>query len=76
MYRAQIVLLKIQIERLHKQISKLVRLIREIKTYTFEVYHESDSVVKKRSGVKRAVYAWHKARWEVAVKVLKIIRNG
>jgi len=74
LYRAQIVLLKVQIERLKQQINKLIRLIREIETYTFEVYKESDPIVKK-GGYAPEYYIWHKSRWIIAIKILKIIRS-
>lgn len=74
-YRAQINLLKLQIERLHRIIHKLNERLKRIYDYALVVWSESRGTVKKRSGVKRAVWAWHRSRFEVAVKVLALLRN-
>ncbi len=74
-YRAQIILLKIQIERLHRVIHKLNERLRRIYDYVVVVWGESREVLKKRSGVKRAVWAWHLSRFEVAVKVIDLIHG-
>ena len=75
-YRAQILLLKIQIERLHRIINKLVQLIKRIEHYVFDVYKESAPIVKAKSGYAPVFYIAHKSRWIIAKRVLKIIRDG
>lgn len=75
-YRAQIILLKLQIERLHLIIRKLNERLKRIYDYVVVVWSESRGVVGKRSGVKRAVWAYHRSRFEVAVKVIDLVRRG
>lgn len=75
-YRAQIILLKLQIERLHRIIHKLNERLKRIYDYVLVVWSESRRVVKKRSGVKRAVWTYHRSRFEVAVKVIDLVRRG
>lgn len=76
MYRLRIIALKAQIERLRQIIDRLTHLIKRIEQEAGDVYNESAPVVQQRSGVKRAVWAYHKGRYQVAVKVLIIIRGG
>lgn len=72
---AQIALLKLQIERLHQIIHKLVRLIKHIEHDASEVYRESDRIARG-SGYAPEFYIWHKSRWIVARCVLRIIKQG
>ena len=73
-YRTQIMLLKIQIERLHRIIHQLNAKLERINDEVVVVLSESQPVVTKPSGVKRAVYAWHKSRYQVAAKIWHLLR--
>lgn len=68
-------MLRLQIERLHHVIHKLRKRLKRIDDYAVTVWSESRDVVGKRSGVKRAIWAYHKSRFEVAERVLTLLRN-
>jgi len=73
-YRARIIALRIQIERLHRIIHRLNRKLDRIEDETRIVLSESQPVVSQPHGVKRAVFAWHKSRYEVAAKIWHLLR--
>lgn len=75
-YRAQIVLLKLKIEQLHRKIRILSRRLERIRDYAFGVLADSKKVLMQPAGVKRGEWAYHKGRYEVAKHVLEIIRDG
>lgn len=73
-YRMEILRLKLEIQRLHQIIHKLNKKLERIEDETKIVLSESQPVVTKPSGVKRAVFAWHKSRYEVAAKIWHLLR--
>lgn len=65
--------LESEIARLEKIITDLQSRLDAIDNYTSNVIRQTDPIVSRRSGIKRAVWAWNKSAWLVAKAVRRLI---
>lgn len=74
--KKEIKLLHAYIAHLKKLAGQALRLLQRAYTYLTYIYDESGKVIKRPSGVKRAVYAYHKGRYEVAAAVIAYVYSS
>lgn len=76
LYRLEIIRLKLRIRELEQTIDRLRRIIAAAYEYAQVVLRESRPILARRSGVERAVWGFHIARYEVAVNVIRRLKSG
>lgn len=72
----RIMALEAEVNRLKRQNARLKKQLARVRQYAAGVLHETDKVLKQKSGVPRAKWAYTKGAAYVAHGVLRVVGGG
>jgi len=75
-YRAEIARLKVQIQKMQRTIDTLKWILNKVRAYAANKVNSSRPIVSAKSGIPKGTMAYHKGCYEVAWRVIELLKGG